>query len=36
MPRVKFEPAIPVSERSKRVRALDRVAIGTYFNQLKI
>jgi hypothetical protein len=29
MPRAGFEPKIPVSERSKTVRALDRAAIGT-------
>jgi len=30
MPRAEFEPMIPVFELSKSIRALDRVAIGTY------
>jgi hypothetical protein len=29
MPRAGFEPVIPVFERPKTVRALDRAAIGT-------
>jgi len=29
MPRAGFKPTIPVFERSKTVRALDRAAIGT-------
>jgi len=29
MPRAGFEPTIPVFERSKTVRALDRAVIGT-------
>jgi hypothetical protein len=29
MPRVGFEPAIPLFERPKTVRSLDRMAIGT-------
>jgi len=33
MPRTEFEPTIPVFERSKKVRALDRAATGT--GQLK-
>jgi hypothetical protein len=38
MPRAGFEPAIPVSERLKTVRALDSAAIGTILLiiQLKI
>jgi len=31
MPRAEFEPTIPVFERSKTVRALDRAATGTGF-----
>jgi len=29
MPRARFDPTIPVFERLKTVRALDRAAIGT-------
>jgi len=29
MPRAEFEPAIPVFQRLKTVRALDRAAIGS-------
>jgi hypothetical protein len=32
MPRVGFEPVIPVFERSKTVCALDRAAIGTSYS----
>jgi hypothetical protein len=34
MPRMRFEIMIPVFERPKTVRALDRAAIGTGFHQL--
>jgi hypothetical protein len=33
MPRAEFEPAIPMFERPKTVRVLDRVAIGTGINK---
>jgi hypothetical protein len=36
MPRVRFEPTIPAFKRTKTVHALDRAAITTYFNVLKL
>jgi hypothetical protein len=29
MPRMGFEPVVPLFERPKKVRALDRAAVGT-------